>query len=263
MDDGSKNVEESRQMLAMMGGQGVGAVVATPHYYSHRESVAAFLERRARSCAMLNAGLQNADMLRPRAPNAGAPGVAGAKAAGGANRPRLLLGAEVAFYMEMSLDCELQKLCIEGTDMLLLEMPFGMWGSAIVNEVYGLMTARGIRPVLAHIERYAGNGGNGSDGNGGNIAKLVSMGALIQSNAEHFVSWRTRRRAFAMLAQGLIHVFGSDCHNLDDRPPNMGKLMRLLRKKLGNAGIDAINERCRELLSEPRHKRAAGMQNMD
>jgi protein-tyrosine phosphatase len=252
MDDGSKTAMESQKMLAMLGEQGVGIVVATPHYYSHRESVAEFVERRARSCAMLNAGILNADMLNPRSARTGSSNAeAFGAAAGGANRPRVLLGAEVAFYMGMSQDAELQKLCIEGADkLLLLEMPLGVWGSAALSEVYRLMTVRGITPVLAHIERYAGKKGNGNDDS---ISGLLLMGALVQSNAEHFVSWRTRRRAFAMLRQGRIHVFGSDCHNLDSRPPNMGKLRRVLRKKLGNAGIAAIDERSKKLLSEPRH----------
>ena len=39
VDDGSRNVDESMQMLARMKEQGVSQVVATPHFYADDESV--------------------------------------------------------------------------------------------------------------------------------------------------------------------------------------------------------------------------------
>ena len=49
MDDGSKSVEMSVAMLQMMQKQGIARVIATPHFYCHREkSVASYLERRQR-----------------------------------------------------------------------------------------------------------------------------------------------------------------------------------------------------------------------
>ena len=37
MDDGSKSVEMSVAMLQMMQEQGIARVIATPHFYRHRE----------------------------------------------------------------------------------------------------------------------------------------------------------------------------------------------------------------------------------
>ena len=34
-----------------------------------------------------------------------------------------------------------------------------------------------------------------------------------------------------MLSQGLIHVIGSDCHNLDSRPPNLDVALRFLAER--------------------------------
>lgn len=46
MDDGSESVEMSIKMLEMMKLQGVDRIIATPHFYAHRErSVERFLER--------------------------------------------------------------------------------------------------------------------------------------------------------------------------------------------------------------------------
>ena len=47
IDDGSKNVEESLQMLRMMAKQGITHVVATPHFYPQHDTPESFLKRRA------------------------------------------------------------------------------------------------------------------------------------------------------------------------------------------------------------------------
>ena len=49
MDDGSRSVEESLEMLDSMRQQGVKTVFATPHFYANDESVDSFLERREAS----------------------------------------------------------------------------------------------------------------------------------------------------------------------------------------------------------------------
>ena len=53
MDDGSKDVAESISMLGMQTSQGVGTVIATPHFYANDETVAAFLKRRAEASEAL------------------------------------------------------------------------------------------------------------------------------------------------------------------------------------------------------------------
>jgi protein-tyrosine phosphatase len=87
----------------------------------------------------------------------------------------------------------------------------------------------GITPIIAHIERYIGESQNLET-----LGQLIAMGAIIQANAEFFLKLRSRRRALAMLGQEHIHVFGSDCHNMKNRNPNMGDLQKLLNRKLKN-----------------------------
>ena len=45
MDDGSKNIEESLQMLRMLQEQGVERVIATPHFYADENPPDVFLRR--------------------------------------------------------------------------------------------------------------------------------------------------------------------------------------------------------------------------
>ena len=56
-DHGSDSVETSRRQLEMARKAGVATVCATPHFYPQRETVACFLDRRARTAELLRAGL--------------------------------------------------------------------------------------------------------------------------------------------------------------------------------------------------------------
>ena len=108
-DHGSDGVETSLRQLAMAAEAGIRTVCATPHFYPHRENAAAFLERRARCAAAL-----------PRRPEL----------------PRILLGAEVLICDGMERLDDLPRLCLEGTNELLLEMPFYAWPSSLWDTLF-------------------------------------------------------------------------------------------------------------------------------
>jgi protein-tyrosine phosphatase len=222
MDDGSRDVEESLSMFEAMRGQGIRLVAATPHYINTDESIEEFVSRREKAFSRL------------------------AEAMGeGEDSIRVVLGAEMRFYAGMSCDSGIRKLCIGGTDKLLLEMPFGMWASSVINETYKLITMLGVTPIIAHVERY------GMDGrNRGQIRELQEMGAIIQSNAEFFVSRRMRAFALAMLERGYIDVVASDCHNTGDRAPDLGDAADIIRGKLGTGMIEALNAYAWALIQE-------------
>ena len=52
-DHGSDGLETSLKQVAMAASAGVGTVCATPHFYPHKESVEAFLQRRAKTAELL------------------------------------------------------------------------------------------------------------------------------------------------------------------------------------------------------------------
>jgi len=129
MDDGSKNTAVSRLMLRESARQGIRWMAATPHFYPSQNSPEQFLERRKRA----------ADRLRERWEP---------------EFPRLLLGAEVYYFEGISRAAGIRRLCIEETELLLLEMPFAPWTGRMVEEIYSLSRQPGITVLLAHIERY-------------------------------------------------------------------------------------------------------------
>lgn len=218
MDDGSHSTEESIAMLGMQASQGVDTVIATPHFYADDESVESFLERRRRSFERLSAGLPEGS-------------------------PRILLGAEVRYYPGISRMTDLRSLRIQGSKLLLLEMPFSGWKENMVREVVELAGKSGVRVVLAHIERY-------EDLQKRSIwERVAGSGILMQSNASFFTSFSTKRRAISLLKEGRIRFIGSDCHNLTSRPPQIGKAFDVIEKKLGEDYLRKMNEYGRSLLN--------------
>ena len=212
MDDGSHNPAESLQMLQAQAAQGITTVIATPHFYANDESVDSFLARRDSAAAR----------LREQLPKDGVP--------------TLLLGAEVRYYPGISRMEGLTSLCIEGTRLLLLEMPFSHWTDSMVRELIELSGKDGICLVLAHIDRYL------SQQSRAVWDTLLDNGVLMQANASFFTAFSTRRKALTLLDGGYVHLLGSDCHNMTSRPPKIGAALDGIRRRCGADYLMQINE---------------------
>lgn len=189
IDDGSKDVRQSMKMLRMEQKMGIDTVFLTPHFYASQNSPEVFLSRREEAWQRLQGELQE-------------------------GLPQLLLGAEVQFFESIGYAENLRSLCIQGTNLLLLEMPFNRWDDRVVRTVLDLNGMDGMQIVLAHIDRYL---------------KFVKEevwelfqrnGILMQLNASAFSGWLHRRKAVSLMQNGTVQFIGSDCHNLDSRKPN-------------------------------------------
>ncbi len=210
MDDGSDSAATSLLMLDMWRRQGIDRVIATPHFYAEYTTPERFLRRRAQARKELTEAM------------------AGQEAA-----PALRYGAEVRFFDGISGAEALPSLCLEGTGLLLLEMPFTRWTERMLGEVEEIRM-RGIRPVIAHLERYI-------DFNPKKLLyRLMEMDVFIQCNAEYFLSRRTSRQALRLMEEDRIHFLGSDAHNTTSRPPNLGQALELIERKLGRRAIDRL-----------------------
>lgn len=218
IDDGSPDVETSVQMLRLSAQQGVDALIATPHFYAWRTRPERFLARRARALERLAPALL--------------PGL-----------PALYLGAEVAFFEGISEAAQVDELTLEGTNVLLLEMPYRAWTGADVDEVEALLLRRDFRVVLAHLERY-----RMFPENRRLLRALLELPALVQINAGSLLHWRERGAALRLFREGQAQLLGSDCHGVDRRPPNLAQGRLVLRKKLGQDALERIDRAGAELL---------------
>lgn len=211
MDDGSKDVAESLAMLELQASQGVKTVIATPHFYANDETVAAFVERRGRAL----------DALKEQLPE---------------NAPDILLGAEVRYYMGISRMADIKDLRIEGSKLLLLEMPMAVWTESTVRELVELSGKSSVQIILAHVERYL------SLQKRSTWERLAETGMMMQVNASFFTSLASKRKAITLLREGMVHFVGSDCHNTTSRPPQLGKAFEVIGKKLGDDYIAQMNQ---------------------
>lgn len=158
IDDGSKDVEMSMEMLRMALEQGVEIMLATPHFYASQQRIDDFLLNR-------QAALERLENRR------------------NSFGPELKLGAEVAFFPGMSQADRLEELLIEGSRVLLLEMPFTSWSESTVDEVAELVKKRNMQVVLAHLDRYMGMTENRKQ-----MARLLEWPIYVQINAESLLS---------------------------------------------------------------------------
>ncbi len=211
IDDGSQSVSETVEMLTRMKAQGIETVVATPHFYAKHDYPERFLERRRRGYEKLLSETTKADL------------------------PRVLLGAEVAYFRGMSESKVLKDLVIEGTNAVLVELPMGKWNESMYRELKNIHTMQGLVPIVAHVDRYMT-----PYRSYGIPEKLAELPVLVQANAEFFTEKSTAKKARKLLAKDMIHLLGSDCHNLTDRRPNLGDALEAIETSLGREALARI-----------------------
>lgn len=212
MDDGSKDTQTSLDMLRQCARQGIGQVFVTPHYYPV-ESVKDFLRRRDQAEAQLRAAMGDDEEL-----------------------PQIVAGAEVAYRPGIGYEEDLELLRLGKSEFLLLELPFAPWGKEVIRDIRNMVCARGITPILAHLERYL------SFQKKQILYEVLDQGVLVQMNAEALLDWRTRGQAKRLLTRGMVHLLGSDSHNLKDRAPNLGKALQQLEESKGmEPALDRIS----------------------
>jgi protein-tyrosine phosphatase len=218
MDDGSRSVEMSLQMLKEEVSQGIRGIVFTPHFYADGDDPIRFIERRNNAVEHLK------------------PVIGSVKKC-----PPILLGSEVHFYQGMSRSEDLNKLTVGNTRYLLVEMPFRTWHGSFIKEVKDIGHNLQLQVVIAHIERYL-------DQDKKLVKELIyNSDVLIQSNAESFIERRTRRKVLKLLKEGSIHFLGSDCHNMSDRMPNLKEAEQIILKARLEDMLDKTERRCIDL----------------
>ncbi len=204
IDDGAPRADVSVEMIARLQRQGVERIVLTPHYYAAKESIASFLDRRAQAYQIL--------MARPEA----------------ASFPPMRLGAEVRLERNTSSWENLRELCIEGTEYILIELPYLRYDKWMLQEVENLTYAHRVMPILAHLDRYV-LAGLMTQEEARRVCEFPE--GTVQLNASISSSLRGKRLLHRLVRGGYPVVFGSDAHNLTDRAPHFDRLIEMLGKR--------------------------------
>lgn len=208
-DHGSASLEVSQKQAELAAEAGIDVLIATPHFYPHRESPDDFFARRE----------ETAKLLKENYPQ---------------KAPRLLIGSETHLCRGLHHMENIEQLCVEGTKVLLLELPGDFSVSAYESTLEGLLFERKLTVVLAHINRYSPQ----------IIDFLMELGFLAQLNAEAFCHLRTRRRAIERAKDPRIVALGSDIHGV-----SVGyEEFRQMRRRLGDE-YKGIMQRTAQLLN--------------
>ncbi len=207
-DHGCKNSAVFQRQWEMIQDANISGVVATPHFYPHGDSVASFLKRRA----------QGVEKMKPHLSEAS---------------PLLYLGAEVLVCPNLQNLPDLERLCIEGTNCILLEMPFCAWTSADLESVRAIRDC-GLIPLMAHVDRYVAS----------DVLKLASLGVAMQVNATALASPFHRKNPYDFLKSGCVSAIGSDLHGTEG--------YRKFLKAARNSAVEAadVSAKSRILLSD-------------
>lgn len=201
MDDGAKDKEQSKIMLMMLKEQGITDVVLTPHYYPFESPLKAFLKKR-KECF---------DEIKDMFDELGL---------------KAHIGAEVYFSEVLFAQESLTELCIDGKNYLLLELPFGEKNKQkIVDALYQLSANYSVKIILAHLNRYPRFFKNDF------LNEVNQMGCLVQVDATVLNNSFKRKKILRYIDNGLIHLVGSDCHNLTTRKPVFDSLKKNLTEK--------------------------------
>ncbi len=207
-DHGSRELATSLSQLALARAAGIGVLVATPHFYPRKESVSSFLQRRE-ECA---------NVLRSAMPG---------------HAPKLLIGAEVQLCRGFEHLEKLPQLCIQGTSVLLLELPPVFSTEVFLPTLDALRYAHKLTVVLAHIDRY----------DPVIINELLELGLLAQLNADGFCHLRTRRRCLSWAQSPSVVALGSDLHGLSEGYRSFERAEKLL-----GSALQPLTERTQALL---------------
>ncbi len=213
IDDGSPDVETSLKMIEALQSQGARAIVLTPHYYSDSISYEDFVARRDNALHLLEKSLP--------------PG-----------SPKLIPAAEVYITKYLLNNSNLDALKIGNTDYALIEHPFSCdFSQEIYDRLLSLNYDYGIKPILAHIERYPAFMDDGDL-----LDSYIEMGCIAQVNISSFVdsSRSLRKKLFKYLESGRIHLIGTDCHNLSSRKPDFETGVNAIIKKCGAEAVDLL-----------------------
>ena len=221
MDDGAEDVEVSKKILNVLYSQGVSHICLTPHYYSHKESMEDFLKRRE-YCLSL---------LKPHIPQ----------------EIKVCLGAEVYVTDIIMNNASLNHVCYGNSNYILLEFPYlTTFKDSSFELLVRLMNRYGVKPILAHIERYPALLGNPKL-----MQELSSYGIRFQTNVVLYLDRGTFRKLKKLIKLGLVDFIGSDAHNLvRNSPQKFGEAVELINKKTSPNVMRAISRFSSDVFSE-------------
>jgi protein-tyrosine phosphatase len=211
VDDGAKDEQAALEMLRVAAADGIGTVVATPH--AHHARPERIGDEAARLTALARS--EGIDIC-------------------------VLPGSEVRIAADLVEKFKAGKLVtLNGTRHMLLELSLAHeWRIDVVEKVILKLQEAGLRPILAHPERYpfviiepklA--------------ATFVALDVPLQLNAlslSGYHSQAAQRTAYTLLDAGHVHIVASDAHSARWRPPQLRTALAEIAERRGARYVEGL-----------------------
>ena len=204
VDDGAKDLKESLELLKLMKRDGISHVIATSHFYPELMNYEQYIEVTSEAFETLKTKFNNKKL------------------------PRIYLGCEMLYYKGIG-NCEiLDKLCLNKSKYLLLELTDYNINEDLFEDLNLLLNEQKIIPIIAHIERYY---------RAKNFKKLLkfvlSNNIPVQINASSLLVFGMRRKVKKIVTSNAFCVLATDAHSVDERPPVLKEAFNIIEKKMG------------------------------
>lgn len=226
VDDGPRNLADSRALLEESYRQGVRTIISTSHrrkgmFETPENKIAEYFK------LVQEIAKEISDDLT------------------------VLYGAEI-YYTSDVLDKLEKKIIPSLADTRYALIEFSM--TTPYKEIHTALSnvlRLGITPVVAHIERY-----HCLENDEKKVRDLIDMGCYMQINSSSVLKPKLfgdkykfmKKRARFFLEKDLVHFVASDMHNLDDRPPYMQEAYQIISKKYGVAYAEQLFRKNQEIL---------------
>ncbi len=211
VDDGARNLYESLEMLKKAASQGVGTVIATPHF--RHEMFDYPLPKIA----------SNFEELKEKAGEIGI---------------KLYLGCEYHVNSDIIGDIRSHRVhTMCDTKFVLCEFSY-LTEFEYMRKYVSELVSNGFMPIIAHAERYKVFMDSIYS-----ASELKSLGAMIQVNCDSVLGLSKRilkKTSRNMLKYEIADFVASDAHGIDYRPCRIEKCYELISKKYSAEYADLL-----------------------
>lgn len=221
IDDGSKSIEETLEMLKLTKLDGIKNIVATPHYYR------GYYENSYKDIAKLVGEINN---------------IASEKHID----IKIISGQEV-FIDNHTLELYREGIiaCIEGTNYMLIELPMDSMPKDALDTIYELRI-QGIKPIIAHPERYKYIIDKPST-----LNAFIDEGCLFQLNSgsiKGIFGKTVKKTSELLIEQGACNFIASDTHSTGRRCPGVSDAIEVA-KSLNKSLVQHIMDNEKKFLN--------------
>jgi len=213
IDDGSRSIEETLQLVKEAQKVGFEAIISTSHYMEGYYETAV-LEREV-WINVIYQKLQEENI-----------------------KMGLYLGNEIYLTENIITLLEEQKAStINDTSYILFEMPLNIEPLNVYNIVYEMLQNK-LTPILAHPERYTFIQEEPQI-----VTELIEKGVLMQCNYASSIGYYGKKAQIIMkklLQNNMVHFLGSDVHRAGTIYPQMPQILEKIKQIIGKEKLEKL-----------------------